>query len=63
MLDRVSNGEAFVVTRDGTPVAELRPIPPQPTDAMTLLARWKRLPPVDAATFRQDLDEFLNPDL
>jgi prevent-host-death family protein len=56
ILDRVASGEAMTVTRDGTPVAELRPIPHSPLDAATLLARWRHLPHVDPIRLRADID-------
>jgi prevent-host-death family protein len=63
VLDRVLAGERFVVTRDGTPVAELRPLPGRTIDAATILSRWRHLPPVDAIEFRADLDAILDPEL
>jgi prevent-host-death family protein len=63
VLDRVLAGERFVVTRDGTPVAELVPLPGRTLEAATILDRWHRLPHVDAAAFRSDLDAILDPDL
>jgi antitoxin (DNA-binding transcriptional repressor) of toxin-antitoxin stability system len=63
VLDRVLAGERFVVTRDGTPVAELRPLPGRTIDAATILSRWQHLPPVDAIEFRADLDAILDPEL
>jgi prevent-host-death family protein len=63
VLDRVARGETLTVTRAGVPVAELRPLPPQPLRAATLLARWKRLPRVDPRLLRRDLDELLDPSL
>jgi len=45
-----------VVTLDGRPIAELRPLPGRALAASTLLARWRRLPPIDLAAFRADLD-------
>ncbi|HIE92085.1 MAG TPA: type II toxin-antitoxin system prevent-host-death family antitoxin [Acidobacteria bacterium] len=56
VLDRVTNGEALTVTRDGRPVAELRPLPRLPLPAPILLAR-RRLPTVDAAALRDDIDD------
>jgi prevent-host-death family protein len=56
VLERVTNGEALTVTRDGRPVAELRPLPRRPLSAVALLKRWRRLLPVDAATLRDDID-------
>lgn len=63
VLDRVTRGEALTVTRDGTPVAELRPLPRRPLAAGQLLRRWRRLPPIDGPTFRADADAVLDPSL
>jgi prevent-host-death family protein len=63
VLERVLTGESIVVTRDGTPVAELRPLPRAPLTASTLLDRWRHLPHVDPARFRADLDSLLDPAL
>jgi prevent-host-death family protein len=63
VVDRVSRGERVVITRAGTPVAELRPLARRALDASTLLARWRRLPAVDPAEFRRDLDELIDPTL
>lgn len=60
VLDRVSSGEVLLVTRDGHGVAELRPLAPRPLAAATLLDRWRRLPPIDAAKLRTDLDDVLD---
>lgn len=56
VLDRVCRGEALTVTRDGRPVAELRPLPRRTTHAAALLKRWRRLPPVDPAKLKADID-------
>jgi antitoxin (DNA-binding transcriptional repressor) of toxin-antitoxin stability system len=62
-MAQVEAGESFVVTRNGEPVAELRP-----------LARRRRLlvskaeiaalaahgPHIDAGAFRRDMDTFLD---
>ena len=63
VVDRVLAGEHLVVTRDGHPVAELRPVQRPRLDAALLLARWNHLPHIDAAAFRTDLDEILDADL
>lgn len=55
LVDRVLAGESLVVTRSGTPVAELRPMRTRGVDAATLLARWRHLPAVDPGVFRVDL--------
>lgn len=63
VIERVSRGEAVTITRDGEPVAELRPLPSAPLSARTLLQRWSRLPQADAAGWRADIDAVLNPDV
>jgi len=63
VLDRITQGESLTVTRDGRPVAELRPLPHRPIPAETLLNRWRRLPTVDAAGLRTDMDAALDPSL
>jgi prevent-host-death family protein len=60
VVDRVAAGERLVVTRDGRPVAELRPLRPRGASAAVLLARWRRLPSVDGAALRDDLDATLD---
>jgi prevent-host-death family protein len=59
VLDRVSRGETLTVTRDGRPVAELRPLSRQPAGAAQLLERWRRLPAVDPGRLRSDIDALL----
>jgi len=60
VLDRVSLGEALTVTRDGRPVAELRPLARHPVGAKALMERWRRLPAVDPREFRSDIDAILD---
>jgi prevent-host-death family protein len=62
VLDRVVAGERVVVTRDGRPVAELTAVRAARLGRAALLARWRHLPRVDAATLRRDLDDLLDPD-
>jgi len=42
VIDRVERGERLTVTRDGRPVAELRPLRPLPAKAAMLVERWSR---------------------
>jgi prevent-host-death family protein len=66
VMDAVSAGESFVVTRNGVPVAELRPIRPirrtfvPRSELIALSATGPRL---DREAFRADLDRFLDQDL
>ena len=63
ILNRVAGGETLTVTRDGDPVAELRPLPRRPLQAVRLLERWRALPVVDPVRLRADIDELLDPAL
>jgi prevent-host-death family protein len=62
VVDRAVRGERIIITRSGTPVAELRPLRP-PLSADALVERWKRVPPMDLATLRADMDEVIDPRL
>lgn len=63
LLARVAHGERVTVTKDGTPVAQVIPLPRLPLNAEQLVERFKRLPPVDGARLRHDIDEILDPSL
>lgn len=63
VVDRVRSGEVVTITRDGEPVAELRPLPRRPLPAATLLDRFRRLPPLDVERFRADVDAVLDQSL
>jgi antitoxin (DNA-binding transcriptional repressor) of toxin-antitoxin stability system len=63
VVDRASRGEQITITRSGKAVAELRAISPPALSAHALLDRWRRLPPVDAAGFRKDVDRLLDAEL
>jgi prevent-host-death family protein len=56
VIDRVEAGGHVTVTRDGRPVAELRPLRVRGLSAAALLERWHRLPTVDRAGLRRDID-------
>jgi len=56
VVDRVEAGGHVTVTRDGRPVAELRPVRSRGLSAVALLERWHRLPAIDAARLRHDVD-------
>jgi prevent-host-death family protein len=60
VIDRVLAGEHITVTRDGTPVAELRPLPRPALSATLLVEQFKHLPPIDPAKFRSDVDAIID---
>ncbi|TLH73251.1 type II toxin-antitoxin system prevent-host-death family antitoxin [Mycolicibacterium cosmeticum] len=63
VLRRVEHGERIVITRDGTPVAELRPLPRSSAGPAELIRRRKNFPPVDPDAFRRDIDNLIDPSL
>lgn len=66
VIDAVAAGETFVVTRNGVPVAELRPIERSRRKFVAreeLVALGAAGPHVDLANFRADLDRIVDQDL
>jgi prevent-host-death family protein len=63
VLERVERGEHVIVTRDGRPVAELRPIARQSARPSELIERRRRLPRVDPEALRRDIDAVVDPTL
>ena len=63
MIERVLAGERVTITRDGEPVAELVPIRRRPLSADVLVARFRRLQPMDPARLRADIDSILDQSL
>lgn len=64
VLRAVQNGAEFVVTRNGTPVAELRPLRNSFfVDTADLLRQVRQLPPIDGRRFRDDLDGVVSQEL
>jgi prevent-host-death family protein len=66
IIGAVADGESFVVTRNGVPVAELRPIRPTrrtfvPTSELLAFAAGG--PRIDAGRFRADLDRVVDQDV
>ena len=57
VLREVQAGRTLIVTRNGVPVAELRPVPPRRFVPRAVIAdAARRAPRVDAARFRADLE-------
>lgn len=63
VVDRVALGEEMTVTRDGKPVAQLRPLDKPPLPVTVLLRRWAKLPAMDPEGLRRDLDAAVDPRL
>ena len=61
ILREVQAGQAIVVTRNGVPVAELRPVSRRRFVLRAVIAEAaRRAPRVDAGVFRADLDAVVN---
>ena len=61
VLREVQAGNTMIVTRNGTPVAELRPIPPRRFVPRAVIAdAAARAPRIDATRFRTDLDDVVD---
>ncbi|ORB16355.1 prevent-host-death protein [Mycobacterium noviomagense] len=63
VLRRVEHGERIVITRDGTAVAELRPLPRTRVGPAELIRRRKNLPRVNPYALRRDVDNLIDPSL
>jgi len=66
VIDAVAAGETFVVTRNGVPVAELRPIEPPRRRFVAraeLVALGAAGPHVDLVEFRADLNRVIDQSL
>ncbi len=62
VLREVQAGHTIVVTRNGVPVAELRPVQPRRFVPRAVIAEAaKRAPRIDARRLRADLDATVDP--
>ena len=62
ILRDVQAGQSMIVTRNGTPVAELRPVSRRRFVPRAVLAQAARSAPrIDATRFRADLDALVEP--
>lgn len=60
----VEAGSTLIVTRNGTPVAELRPLQPDTFVPRAVIAEAaRRAPGIDARRFRSDLDAVIDQDV
>lgn len=64
IMRAVEAGETVVVTRNGVPMAELRPLRRRTTVlTAAVLDEVRHLPRIDAARLRADIDEMLDQDI
>jgi prevent-host-death family protein len=62
VLREVQAGQTLIVTRNGAPVAELRPIQPHRfVPRAAIAAAVANAPRIDFGRFRADLDAVINP--
>lgn len=63
IMRELDRGESFLVTRNGTPVGELRPIRRrQFVPAEVAIAAFSGVGQIDHKQFRADVDRFVNQD-
>lgn len=63
IMRALDSGESFIVTRRGVPVGELTPVRRQRLVARdAALAAFRRAMPIDATSFRTDLDRVASQD-
>lgn len=64
VLREVQSGQTLIVTRNGTPIAEIRPLPPRRFVPRAIIAdAARRAPRVDHARMRADLDAVVDPSI
>ena len=60
----LDEGQSYIVSRNGTPVGELRPLRRHRfVSAHAVAEMFRDAPRVDAATLRRDLDDVVDQDL
>lgn len=58
IMRALDDGQTFLVTRNGRPVGELRPMRRDRfVDAITVVEVFRHAPPVDWRRFREDIDQ------
>lgn len=63
-MRELDNGHSFVVTRNGTAVAELIPLRRNTfVSAFRVAAAFEGAPAVDGPRFRADMDEYVDQDV
>jgi antitoxin (DNA-binding transcriptional repressor) of toxin-antitoxin stability system len=56
--ERVGQGERFILTDEGQPIAEVRPLPRRSVPTAEIVEAMRALPPMDTDRFMADLDAF-----
>lgn len=64
VLDDVEGGEVYHITRNGTEIAEVRPLSDRRrfVPVAELQRRWRDAPAFSAAALRAEADDFFGPD-
>jgi len=57
VVERAQRGERLTITRSGKPVAQLIALPRSAAPLDELRRRWAKLPQVDPAALRRDIDD------
>lgn len=60
VIERAFRGEQVTITRDGRPVAELRPLSARALSVGVLVARRRNLPALDPEGLRADIDDIID---
>ncbi len=63
VVDRAARGETIIITRNGVPVAELRPLPRARLPMAAVIEAFKHLPPMDPQRLRDDIDAIMDTSL
>lgn len=63
VVERAERGERLTITRAGKPVAQLVALPRSAAPLDELRRRWAKLPDVDPAALRRDIDDVLDSEL
>lgn len=63
VVERAERGEQLTITRAGKPVAQLVALPRSAVPLDELRRRWAKLPHVDPAALRRDIDDVLDSEL
>ncbi len=63
IVERAQRGERVTITRSGKPVAQLTSLRRAAAPLADVVDRWRRLPKVDPAQLRSDVDDVIDASL